>query len=114
MNRYVTGRAAYLKSKDLKWETAKTTDIGIELGFFNNDLTLSLDYFVKKNVDLLAQIDLNLSSGQIFEINSSREKPYVNTASVKNTGWEFMMNYRKQLTKDFHIECNIQYRNVEE
>lgn len=81
--RYVTGRAAYLKSKDLKWETAKTTDIGIELGFFNNDLTLSLDYFVKKNVDLLAQIDLNLSSGQIFEINSSREKPYVNTASVK-------------------------------
>ncbi|MBD4335861.1 TonB-dependent receptor, partial [Xanthomonas citri pv. citri] len=80
---YVTGRAAYLKSKDLKWETAKTTDIGIELGFFNNDLTLSLDYFVKKNVDLLAQIDLNLSSGQIFEINSSREKPYVNTASVK-------------------------------
>ncbi len=46
--RYVTGRAAYLKSKDLKWETAKTTDIGIELGFFNNDLTLSLDYFVKK------------------------------------------------------------------
>ena len=105
--RYVTGRAAYLKSKDLKWETAKTTDIGIELGFFNNDLTLSLDYFVKKNVDLLAQIDLNLSSGQIFEINSSREKPYVNTASVKNTGWEFMMNYRKQLTKDFHIEATF-------
>ena len=105
--RYVTGRAAYLKSKDLKWETAKTTDIGIELGFFNNDLTLSLDYFVKKNVDLLAQIDLNLSSGQIFEINSSREKPYVNTASVKNTGWEFMMNYRKQLTKDFHIDATF-------
>lgn len=45
----------------------QTTDIGIELGFFNNDLTLSLDYFVKKNVDLLAQIDLNLSSGQILK-----------------------------------------------
>ena len=75
--RYVCDRtcAAYLKSKELKWETAKTTDIGIELGFFNNDLTLSLDYFVKKNVDLSAtRSDLNLSSGQIFEINSSREK----------------------------------------
>lgn len=105
--RYVNGRAAYLKSRELKWETAKTTDVGIELGFFNNDLTLSLDYFVKKNVDLLAQIDLNLSSGQIFEINSSREKPYINTASVKNEGWEFMINYRKQLTKDFRLDATF-------
>ncbi len=99
--RYTSGRAAYLKSRELKWETAKTTDIGLELGFLNNDLTVQVDYFVKKNVDLLAQIDLNLSSGQIFEINSSREKPYVNSASVKNTGWEFLVNYRKQLTKRF-------------
>ena len=105
--RYVTGRSAYLKSKDLKWETAKTTDIGIELGFLNNDLTLQVDYFVKKNVDLLAQIDLNLSSGQVFEINSSREKPYVNSASVRNKGWEFLLNYRKQLTKDFSIDATF-------
>lgn len=105
--RYVNGRAAYLKSKDLKWETAKTADVGLEMGFFNNDLTVQIDYFVKKNVDLLAQIDLNLSSGQVFEINSSREKPYVNTASVKNTGWEFMTNYRKQLTKDFSIDATF-------
>ena len=58
---------------------------------------MQVDYFIKKNVDLLAQIDLNLSSGQVFEINSSSEKPYVNSASVKNTGWEFLMNYRKQV-----------------
>lgn len=102
--RYVNGRAAYLKSKDLKWETARTTDIGIELGFLNNELTITADYFIKKNVDLLAQIDLNLSSGQIFEINSSREKPYVNSASVENKGFEFLVNYRKQLTKDFHLD----------
>ena len=106
-NRFVTGRSAYLKSRDLKWETAKTTDFGIELGFLDNDLTVQVDYFVKKNVDLLAQIDLNLSSGQVFEINSSREKPYVNSASVKNTGWEFLMNYRKQLTKDFNIDATF-------
>lgn len=105
--RYTSGRSAYLKSKDLKWETAKTTDFGIEMGFLNNDLTIQVDYFIKKNVDLLAQIDLNLSSGQVFEINSSREKPYVNSASVKNTGWEFLINYRKQLTKDFNIDATF-------
>lgn len=105
--RYTSGRSAYLKSKDLKWETAKTTDFGIEMGFLNNDLTIQVDYFIKKNVDLLAQIDLNLSSGQVFEINSSREKPYVNSASVKNTGWEFLINYRKQITKDFNIDATF-------
>ena len=68
---------------------------------------MQVDYFVKKNVDLLAQIDLNLSSGQIFEINSSREKPDVNSASVKNTGWEFLVNYRKQVTKDFSIDATL-------
>ena len=112
--RYVTGRAAYLKSKDLKWETAKTTDIGIELGFFNNDLTLSLDYFVKKNVDLLAQIDLNLSSGQIFEINSSREKPYVNTAFRKKHRMGVYDELQETIDERLPYRCNIQYRNVEE
>lgn len=105
--RFTSGRAAYLKSKNLKWETAKTTDIGLELGFFDNALTFQVEYFYKKNVDLLAQIDLNLSSGQVFEINSSREKPYVNTASVENKGWEFMLGYRKQLTRDFSIDASL-------
>ncbi|MGL4907937.1 MAG: SusC/RagA family TonB-linked outer membrane protein [Bacteroidales bacterium] len=101
--RFVDGRAAYLKNKGLIWETSKTTDVGIELGFLDNALTFGTNYFYKKNVDLLTTINLNLSSGQIFEINSSRETPYVNTASVENKGFEFMLNYRKYLTKDFFL-----------
>ena len=104
--RYVNGHAAYLKSKDLKWETSKSTDVGVELGFLNNDLTVGVNYFHKKNVDLLATINLNLSSGQIFEINTSNDTPYVNTASVENKGWEFMVNYRKQLGSDWHISAS--------
>ena len=90
--RFTDGRAAYLKTTNLKWETSKTTDVGLELGLFNNEVTFHVNYFYKKNVDLLATINLNLSSGQIFEINSSNETPYVNTASVENKGWEFMAN----------------------
>ncbi len=47
--RFTSGRAAYLKSKNLKWETAKTTDIGLELGFLDNALTFQVEYFYKKN-----------------------------------------------------------------
>ncbi|PTN07547.1 TonB-linked SusC/RagA family outer membrane protein [Mangrovibacterium marinum] len=105
--RYVDGRAAYLKSKELKWETAKTSDVGVELGFFDNKLTISADYFEKKNTDLLAQIDLNLSSGQIFEINSSREKPYVNTASVENKGFEFLVSYKNQFSNKLKLGADF-------
>lgn len=101
--RFSDGRAAYLKTTNLKWETSKTTDVGLEFGVLNNELTFHVNYFYKKNIDLLATIDLNLSSGQIFEINSSNETPYVNTASVENSGWEFMVNYNKTLSKDFRL-----------
>lgn len=110
--RYVTGRSAYLKSKELRWETAKTTDIGLELGFLDNALTLQVDWFVKENTDLLAQIDLNLSSGQVFEINSSREKPYVNSASVRNSGWEVLAAYRKQLNRDFSLDLGLNFATL--
>lgn len=101
--RYIDGRAAYLKTTDLKWETSKTTDVGLELGLFNNQVTFHVNYFYKKNVDLLATINLNLSSGQIFEINSSNETPYVNTASVENKGWEFMANWTRSFGRDFRF-----------
>lgn len=107
--RFTDGRAAYLKTTDLKWETSKTTDVGLEFGVLNNELTFHMNYFYKKNVDLLATVDLNLSSGQIFEINSSNETPYVNTASVENRGWEFMANYHKSVNRDFRysITANL-------
>lgn len=101
--RFVDGRAGYLKSKDLKWETSRTTDFGVEIGLLNNEIIFSANYFYKKNVDLLATINLNLSSGQIFEINTSRETPYINTASVENQGWEFMLSWRRQLGRDLHL-----------
>lgn len=101
--RFTDGRAAYLKTTNLKWETSKTTDVGLEFGVLNNELTFHVNYFYKKNVDLLATVNLNLSSGQIFEINSSNETPYVNTASVENRGWEFMANWHRSFNKDFRV-----------
>lgn len=111
--RFSDGRAAYLKTENLKWETSKTTDFGLELGLFNNALTFHVNYFYKKNIDLLATINLNLSSGQIFEINTSNETPYVNTASVENKGWEFMANFNKQLSHNFRLGISANMSTLE-
>lgn len=108
-NRYSNGHAAYLKTKNLKWETSKTTDVGIELGLFNQEVTFHANYYHKKNTDLLANIKLNLSSGQVFEINSSNETPYVNTASVENSGFEFMVGWHRSINRDlrFNLSGNL-------
>jgi TonB-linked SusC/RagA family outer membrane protein len=105
--RYVNGRGAYLKSRGLKWETAKTTNLGIDASLLKDKIYFTFDYFIKKNTDLLAAIDLNLSSGQVFEINTSREKPYVNTASVENKGWEFLMGYRNSFSNDLKVDASF-------
>lgn len=110
--RYVDGRGAYLKSKGLKWETAKTTNIGIDVSLLDNKIYFTADYFIKTNTDLLAAIDLNLSSGQIFEINTSREKPYVNSASVKNKGYEAMVGYRNSLSHDLYIDAGFNFTSI--
>lgn len=111
--RYVNGRGAYLKSRSLKWETAKTTNIGIDASLLKDKIYFTADYFIKTNTDLLAAIDLNLSSGQVFEINTSREKPYVNTASVKNRGWEMLLGYRNAFSKDLHIDASFNLSSIQ-
>ncbi len=103
-----------LKTTNLKWETSKTTDVGLELGLFNNEVTFHVNYFYKKNVDLLATIDLNLSSGQIFEINSSNETPYVNTASVENPGLGIYGKLAPFIQPRLQNECNRESVDTQE
>lgn len=104
--RFVDARAVYLKTQDLQWETSKTTDVGLDMGFMRNELTLHVSYFHKKNENLLTRIQLNPSSGQVFELNSTRETPYVNSASVENKGWEFMLSWKKSLADDLHVSLS--------
>lgn len=105
-HRFVDARAAYLKTQDLQWETSKTTDVGLDVGFMRNELTLHVSYFKKKNENLLTRIQLNPSSGQVFELNNTRETPYINSASVENKGWEFMLSWKKSFANELQLSVS--------
>ncbi|MDO6597940.1 TonB-dependent receptor [Oceanihabitans sp. 2_MG-2023] len=50
---------------NLKWETTRQFDAGLDLGFFKNKYTLTLDYYKKKTTDLLfANNEIPSQSGQ--------------------------------------------------
>ena len=42
-----------LANKDLKWETARQVDVGVDARFLNNRLTFGMDFYNKNTVDQL-------------------------------------------------------------
>ena len=88
-----TGYPGSMANKDIKWETTKQADFGIDLSLFNNKLSFIVDYYHKKTDDLLLWMNLPQYSGY----GSVRS----NIGAVENKGWEFAVE--SNLGKgDFH------------
>ncbi|WP_116787903.1 SusC/RagA family TonB-linked outer membrane protein [Flavobacterium psychrotrophum] len=82
---------------DLKWETTTQTDIGLDFGFFEQKLSGSVDYYVKKTDDILV---LPPYLGAIGEGGNR----WVNGASMENRGWEAILTYRNETSGGFKYE----------
>ena len=96
---YYTGA---LVSKNIKWETITSTNIGVDMGFLNNRLNLTADYYWKKNNDMLAR----LKTGNIIGISSL---PLENVGLLKTWGWELSLQWRDRIGDfsydvGFHID----------
>ncbi len=94
-NKRTIGYVTRLAQENLTWETSVTVNAGIELGFFQNELTFTADLYRKRNNDLLAPLQALPSSGQTLTLNEG-DLPYFNTASVENKGLELTAAYRKE------------------
>ncbi len=74
-------------NENIKWETTRNVNVGIDLGFLNNKITTSFEWFDRKTSDILMQ----LSMPGIFL--GSLSAPYQNVGEVRNRGWEWSANY---------------------
>ncbi|WP_198033477.1 SusC/RagA family TonB-linked outer membrane protein [Flavobacterium commune] len=93
-NEYVPGVVATnLGNSDLKWESTEQVDAGIDLGFFNQRITLTADIYRKITKDLLLNTQLPPSSGFGSAIK--------NIGSVENKGLELTLTTKNINTKDF-------------
>ncbi|QHT66335.1 TonB-dependent receptor [Rhodocytophaga rosea] len=80
---------------DLKWESTTQTDIGLEIGLFQNRLTAEVDYFNKLTTDILIDLPVpaHLGNGQGATV------PF-NAADVLNRGFEFNLAWSSEI-RDF-------------
>lgn len=74
-----------LVNNNLKWQSNRSSDIGLDLGVFNNTLTLTADYFSNKVSNLLVRTPLPLSLGSSTDPNLL---PLANVGALNNAGFE--------------------------
>lgn len=74
---------ASLANPGLRWETTTQLDVGLDLGAFNNRITLSMDYYQKRTEDLLLAVTLPQESG----FNTALK----NSGIVENKGFELSL-----------------------
>lgn len=73
-----------IANPDLKWETSEQYNVGVDLGLFNQRLTLSVDAYIKNTKDLLQQIALPNATGY--------NTMWINNGKIQNKGVELSVN----------------------
>jgi TonB-linked SusC/RagA family outer membrane protein len=88
-----------LANPDVRWEQASQTNIGVEMGFFNNRLTAEVDYYNRLTSDILYRVP-------IPDYVGSLDDPVVNTGRVVNRGWDFLVQWRHTGRFSYNIGIN--------
>ena len=73
---------------DLKWESKKDRNIGLDFGFFDEKFTGSVEYFNNKSSDILFAVPLAASVG-----SAGGGTQLQNVADVKVSGYEISLGY---------------------
>lgn len=90
-----------LASPQKTWETVQQMNVGIDAGFLNEKLRLTADYYVKRNKDMLASLNLPSTIGVSV--------PVMNIGELKSWGWEIDLRWRDRINSslDYRIGFNV-------
>ncbi len=100
-------RRRHTGNQDLKWETTRQTNLGVDFGLFSGKLSGSFDYFYKYTNGMLYEPPYIAAIGE-------GGHQWINAANMTNKGIEFNMTYSGNRTEEFSysISGNISsYRN---
>ncbi|MCT4614500.1 MAG: SusC/RagA family TonB-linked outer membrane protein [Marinifilaceae bacterium] len=86
---------------ELTWEKQYETNIGFDLGLFNNRISLSSDIYFRKGFDLIAYIKTSAVGGQYWKT--------ANYADMKSNGIEFSLNSKNIQYDDFSWNTNLTF-----
>ena len=95
-------KANRLANEDLKWEESEQTDLGLDFGFWNNKLTFSVDYYIKKTNGMIIEMPIPSYVGEA--------RPLANVGDMENSGVEFELGYKWNIgDAHFAVKGNASY-----
>lgn len=89
---------------NLKWETTRQTDVGIEMGFFSGRIRIEADYFQKNTNDLLLNTAIPRYAGGGTQTR--------NVGEIENKGFEFSLGGTPIEKDNFTWESNFNVSTV--
>ncbi len=110
----------------LHWETVTTKNFGADLGFFKDQLNISIDYFTKDNTNMIQIQHVNDVAGTFYISAGGAEfgntgiqstYPSVNFGSVSNKGIELTLDYKKVIGDvkiNFGVNLTYQVNKITE
>ena len=81
------------ENSELTYEKKHELNLGIDIGFINNRINFSADWYTRNNYDLIGLIPTQGVGGSVYK--------FANVATMKSYGTEFTLSTRNIKTKDF-------------
>jgi TonB-linked SusC/RagA family outer membrane protein len=90
-----------LQNTDLTWEKQYELNLGIDLGFFDNRISMRADVYERQGFDLIDFVTTSGIGGQSIKA--------INNADMTTRGFEFSINSTNIKTEDFSWNTTLNY-----
>src|SRR5439155_788294 len=88
-----------LANPNIRWQSNRETNIGVDLGLLNDRLSVTADYYVSTSSGLLVAAPIPWSLGVVGV-------PVVNAGTIRNTGFELAATHRFE-RGDFQLNTSL-------
>jgi TonB-linked SusC/RagA family outer membrane protein len=85
-------RPANIANTGIKWESQEQWNVGLDLGFLQDRVNLTFDWYRKESKDMLMQLQLPSYMGTSGNASSALSAPWGNYGTIRNTGYEISLN----------------------
>lgn len=101
-------RPSNIPNTSIRWESQEQYNVGLDLGFFNGRLNLTVDAYYKKSDDMLMSMQLPSYMGTQGNVSSKLQAPKGNYGSIENKGLEITLDAHPVQLKNFSWYSNFQ------
>ncbi len=101
-------RPSNIPNTSIRWESQEQYNVGLDLGFFNGRLNLTVDAYYKKSDDMLMSMQLPSYMGTQGNGSSKLNAPKGNYGSIENKGLEITLDAHPIQLKNFSWDSNFQ------